>query len=653
MHLHYKKRGFKSSFFLYFHKYIIYYIINMNFFRAINESAKYGHEGNSAEIYSLGEIDIVDEKNGMDIIKVKAGDIIRVVNSAMLYMQKKYPYLHLFIQSCKIMYVPIYNSKICSTMCVDNLSNLWINMHFVYNTCDMNRDRVFGILFHEMFHIFLEHMLRFNQMFPKETKNMMSADIWKAANTKANLAMDYEINASMVADGIVSDEFWKIMGGLYKKEYTGKTWEHIYREHGDKEYKEYLERHGEKVSEDEMKILEAIEKAAKVLKDPTSTDEDKARANRELQKTIDKIFGRNSESNFQDILEDIKKSRLGNIGNIGEKMQDVIDDLYKDPATMSESEVEKLLDDIDEMAREMAKNTPKIADTFRKTKEDTLEDIKKMRKTLRDAINKMREKKMSADEKSDIIDEVKDRLEDIISSNVDKKRNEEERKERDEKKAEKRKEASKAAHPLRKLIKVLNNLMKLGDEPYDLVCAESYDNMNEIVDILDSLTEKNISEISKDDVEKLKPYISKLKDSLFKDLKALLDNKTILHKTEDDLHRVLDGIFKYVEEALFVHLLDTGLDDSAKTSVLNVAADKLRIIGKILKTQKSWRASDEFKEGFREMRDELMSLFKKDKKAVIKKLYDMGVIDHNIVLATFDKRSKSLFDEMVRDGEIK
>jgi hypothetical protein len=86
----------------------------MNFFRAINESAKYGHEGNSAEIYSLGEIDIVDEKNGMDIIKVKAGDIIRVVNSAMLYMQKKYPYLHLFIQSCKIMYVPIYNSKICS-----------------------------------------------------------------------------------------------------------------------------------------------------------------------------------------------------------------------------------------------------------------------------------------------------------------------------------------------------------------------------------------------------------------------------------------------------------------------------------------------------------------------------------------------------------
>jgi DNA-directed RNA polymerase subunit F len=195
--------------------------------------------------------------------------------------------------------------------------------------------------------------------------------------------------------------------------------------------------------------------------------------------------------------------------------------------------------------------------------------------------------------------------------------------------------------------------MKLGDDPYDLICAKSYDNMNEIVDILDSLTEKNISEISKDDVEKLKPHISELKDSLFKDLKALLDNKTILHKTEDDLHRVLDGVFKYVEDALFVHLLDTGLDDASKASVLKVAADKLRIIGKILKTQKSWRASDEFKEGFREMRDELMSLFKKDKKAVIKKLYDMGVIDHNIVLSTFDKRSRALFDEMVKDGEIK
>lgn len=625
----------------------------MNFLRMLNESAKYGHEGNAEEIYNLGEITIVDEKLNGKLVKVRAGDIINVVNDAMLYMQKKYPYLYLFINSCKVMYIPIYDSDICDTMCVDDNNNLWINLHYVYNACAMNKDRVFGILFHEMFHIFLGHILRFNEMFPKKVREMMPLELFKATNKKANIAMDYEINASMVADGIVRSDFWEMMNGLYKKEYTGKTWEQIYNESGDKEYQEYLERCGIGVNEEEMKILEAVEKAAKVLKDPTATEEDKARANRELQKTMDKILGRKSESDdIQDALENIKNSRLGNIGEIGDKMQDVIDDLYKEPSKMSESEINKLLEDIDEMAREMARNTPQIAKTFRKSQEEVLDDIKKMRKTLRKSITQMRDQKMSKEEKKDIVDKIKDSLEDIISSSVDKKRNEERRRERDEKKAAERKEAFKASHPLRKLIKVLKNLMNLGEDPYDLVCENSYTIMEEIVDILEPLTEKNISDITTDDVEDLKNYMSQLKDSLFTDLKALLDNKTILHKTEDDLHRVLDGVFEYVEEALFVSLFDEHIDDGGKSSLLRTSAEKLRIIGKILKTQKSWRASDEFKEGFREMRDDLMSLFKKDKKAVIKKLFDMGVIDHGVVEMTFDKRSKELFYEMVDNGEI-
>ena len=122
-------------------------------------------------------------------------------------------------------------------MCVDNFNNLWINMNFVYNQCAMNKDRVFGILFHEMFHIFLEHLLRFNVMFPKETRSAMNPELFRISNEKANIAMDYEINASMVADDIVSEDFWKILGGLYKKEYTGKTWEEIYTKFGDKEYR--------------------------------------------------------------------------------------------------------------------------------------------------------------------------------------------------------------------------------------------------------------------------------------------------------------------------------------------------------------------------------------------------------------------------------
>ena len=623
----------------------------MNSIKMINESSKYGHEGNAEEIYDLGEIDIIDIKS-KETFKVNTGDIIKVVNDAIFYMQKKYPYLHLFLNAYKVMYVPTYPSKICDTMCVDNNNNLWINMIYVYSVCAMNKDRVFGILFHEMFHIFLEHLIRFNTMFPESTKAMMSPDIWKSANTKANLAMDYEINASMVADGIVSEDFWKIMGGLYKKEYIGKTCEEIYTKYGDKEYREWLEANGQKISEDEMKILDAIEKAAKVLKDPTATEEDKARANKELQKTIDKILGRDRDDDIQDVLEEMKSTQLGEIGDIGEKMQDVIDDLYKNPSKMSEEQFNDLMDNIDQMADEMVKNASKIADTFKKSEEDVLKDIENMRQTMKDSISQMRDKKMSKDEKKDIADKIKDSLEDVISSDVDKKRNAEKRKERDEKRAKEKKEAFKASHPLRKLINVFKNLMHLGEEPYDLVCKKSYDIMENIVDILDVLTEVNISEITEDDVEDLKLFLSQLKDSLFTDLKELLDNKTILHKTEDDLHRVLDGVFEVVEKALFVHLLNPDLDDSAKASVLKTAASKLRIIGKILKTQKAWRASDEFKEGYREMRNELMTLFKKDKKAVLKRLYDMGLLNP-VTIMTLDKRSKALYDELVKDGEIK
>ena len=617
----------------------------------INESAKYGHEGNAEEIYDLGEINVIDEKTG-DVVKVNTADIIKVVTDAMFYMQKKYPYLYLFLNTCKVMYIPTFPSRICDSMCVDNHNNLWINMNFVYSHCAMNKDRVFGILFHEMFHIFLEHLIRFNTMFPESAKALMTAEVWQTANKKANLAMDYEINASMVADGIVSEDFWKIMGGLYKKEYTGKTWEEIYTKYGDAEYKEWLALNGERISEDEMKILEAIEKAAKVLKDPTATEEDKAKANKELQKTIDKILGRDRDADIQDALEEMKSTQLGEIGDIGEKMQDVIDDLYKSPSKMSESQYNELMDDIDQMADEMVKNASKIADTFKKSEEEVLKDIENMRQTMKDSISQMRDTKMSKDEKKDIADKIKDALEDVISSDVDKKRSAEKRKERDEKRAKEKKEAFKAKHPLRKLINVFKNLMHLGEEPYDLVCKKSYDIMENIVDILDALTEVNLSEITADDVEDLKLFLSQLKDSLFTDLKELLDNKTILHKTEDDLHRVLDGVFEVVEKALFVHLLNSDLDDSAKASVLKTAAEKMRIIGKILKTQKAWRASDEFKEGYREMRDELMSLFKKDKKAVLKRLYDMGLLNPMAIMS-LDKRSKALYDELVKDGEIK
>jgi hypothetical protein len=255
-------------------------------------------------------------------------------------------------------------------------------------------------------------------------------------------------------------------------------------------------------------------------------------------------------------------------------------------------------------------------------------------------------------EKRQVIDKIKDSMEDVISNDLAKEKNEKERKERDENRANEIKEELKAKHPLRKLIKVLSNLMNLNDDPYYLVCDESYDIMGEILDILESLTDKTVSEIVKDDVEDLKPLFKQLKDSLFKDLKALLDNETIINKTEDFLHEILDEVFDYIESAFFSILLNTNLTEDKKISVLKMAAEKMRTIGKILKTQKSWRASDEFKEGYKEMRDDLFALFKKDKKATLKKLYDLGVLN-DMTVGTLDTRSRELYDELVSEGEIK
>lgn len=616
----------------------------------INESAKRSYEGNRSEIYNLGNIDII-QKNG-NIIKVDAKDIIDVVDNAMFYMQKKYPYLYIFISSYKVMYVPVYPSRICDTMCVDELNNLWINLNFVYVNCEMKQNNVFGILFHEMFHILLEHLIRFRKMFPENELSSMPENMFKILNKKANLAMDYEINASMIDDNIVAADFWKKMGGLYKKEYTGLTWEEIYRAYGDKEYKEWLENNGAGISDDELEIIKAIEKASKVLSDPQSTEEDKAKANRELQKTLNKILGKNSENDIRDVFEQMKETNLGSFGDIKEKMENVIDDLYKDPSKMTDEQYNELLEDIDQMAREMAKNKSQIADRYGKSEKDTFDDIKQMRKTLRESMDKLREGKLGDAEKRQVIDKIKDSMEDVISNDLAKEKNEKERKERDEKRANEIKEELKAKHPLRKLIKVLSNLMNLNDEPYYLVCDESYDIMGEIVDILESLTDKTVSEIVKDDVEDLKPLFKQLKDSFFKDLKALLDNETIINRTEDFLHEILDEVFDYIESAFFSILLNTNLTEDKKISVLKMAAEKMRTIGKILKTQKSWRASDEFKEGYKEMRDDLFALFKKDKKATLKKLYDLGVLN-DMTVGTLDTRSRELYDELVSEGEIK
>ena len=261
-------------------------------------------------IERLGEVDIYDQ-NAKAYIKMKPSDIIKVVADAQYKIQRDYPYFNLFLEKCKVMYIPTFPSEITNTMAVDEYSNLWMNLSFVYNECKMDSKRVFGILFHELFHIFMDHCVRFNEKYPEDMFQGASMQgVRKKANMKANICMDYEVNASMVDDGIVSADFWKRMDGLYKKEYTGKTWEELMDEVGDQEYTNWLKNNGYSLDDVELKVLEAIEKAAKVLMNPNTEEEDKRFARKQLQKTLDEILGKQDrgEKTLQDTLEDLENT---------------------------------------------------------------------------------------------------------------------------------------------------------------------------------------------------------------------------------------------------------------------------------------------------------------------------------------------------------
>ena len=56
---------------------------------------------------------------------------------------------------------------------------------------------------------------------------------------------------------------------------------------------------------------------------------------------------------------------------------------------MDKFQFDELLKDIHEMAVEMANNKEKIADTFKKSESEALNDIKKMRKTLMDSVKEI------------------------------------------------------------------------------------------------------------------------------------------------------------------------------------------------------------------------------------------------------------------------
>ena len=426
------------------------------------------------------------------------------------------------------------------------------------------------------------------------------------------------------------------------------TWEEILDKYGDKEYDEWLLKNGETLDNVEKQVLDAIEEAAKVLMDPESDEADKRFARKRLQEKLDKIFGKQNtgEKSLQDVFEDLAKTKLADHGEIASDLEDVADDLMRNPENMTGPELDKTLNDINKLIDEIEENSDNVAGDFNKTADEVHKDAERARQALKDAMKKINKGGLSKEEKKELLDKAKDALEDVISDEAEKDRLKEKRSERDAKREAEKKEKLKKTHPLKKLLIVFKNLAELYD--IQLISENTRDILNKCIDDIDILTEKTFGDMKKSDLKNIGDHMNELYDPILADLVKLIENETILQKTKDDMEHILDDVFKTLFNAL-KRIFDPGLDDSAKGSLIKAAAMKLRTIGKLLKTQKKWRVGDDFKNGYMDEMKRLMEIRKEGgDEALFKELYDKGVISPMML----DENGMELLGKLIESGEI-
>jgi len=426
------------------------------------------------------------------------------------------------------------------------------------------------------------------------------------------------------------------------------TWEEILKAHGDKEYDEWLLRNGMSLDDVEKKVLDLIDEAAKVLLDPESDDGDKRFARKRLQKKLDELLGKKDrgEKSLQDEFEDLAKTKLSDNGDIAIDIDDISEDLLKNPEDMDEKEFSKTMNDIDKLMSDIEENADDIGGQFGKSGDDMYKDAENARNSLKDVMKKMHEGNLSKDEKKDLMDKAKDALEDLISDENEKEKLRKKRAERDAKKEAERLEKFKKVHPLRKFIIVMTNLADLYT--IDLISEGTREILYKCIDDIELLTEKKFSDMKKKDLKDISEHLDELKESLLPDLVKLIENETILQKTEDDMKNILDGVFEHVFNA-FRRIFDTTIDDNAKGSLIKMAAQKMRTIGKILKTQKKWRVSDEFKEAYIAEMKRLMKILKEGgDEELFKELYDKGVINPMML----DDNGRKLLRKLIDSGDV-
>lgn len=593
-------------------------------------------EGNEDAFLKLGEVEVYDD-NLKAIITVKTEDFVKVVTDAMFKISRDYKFFYTYLKYSKVFYIPTYPSAMgINTMGVDDKRNLWMNVHFIYNECKMDKDRVFGILFHELMHNFFKHQDREEKLYPKKFRT-------KHLHMKSNICQDFEVNSSMIDDGVVPKDFFSKMNGLYNPKYTGMRWEDILKEYGDKEYKDWLERNGQKFSDRTKEALEAIEKALKTLRDVDSTNAEKERAKDILKKKIDELYGKTDRkivdkadlSGIRRELDKLASSQLGDMGDCPTFLDEVSNDLKTHPKDMSKHDIEIVLSDIRTLKKELIKNASKIADAFRKDEDDVKNDINKAIKSLLNALDVLHEGSTSIKEERKIIRQTKDDLEGIILNDVDKKRKKEKReeeikkhkekiaKEREESKkeldkskktAEEKREELKRRNPIKKFVDTFKNLQEL--RKIDRISESTYLVLNSVIGVLDKLVEMNISDINSEDVSGIIDLIPDIKSEMNNDLKNLKKRK-ILNMSIDEINVFTNDVFEALEK-FFKVLIDEDEPSSVKFGAMSLAVEELRKLGKKLKTKRKIIASKEWKDAYKKTRADLIRIYKEKGKEALK-----------------------------------
>lgn len=590
-----------------------------NFSHRLNESLSYG--GNTKAVLSIGKIPMYIPK--LDVIMdVELKPIVDCVEQALGEIMRRYEFMFEFIRYNRRMYVltePNRKECIHKTMAVDNKGNLWLNVFFIYRDLNNDVNRVFGILFHELMHNFLNHIDRGKKVFSMKDRMdlyKINPQMLSDVNMKMNLCMDLEVNLNMVADGVVSRDFWKEMHGMYDEKYAGKRWEEIYDSDGDSLLKDFKMASTSPIDEAYYEAFKAITKALKVLNDKYSSEADKERAAAELQDAIEKLLGviRDSRNKMtiRNRLKKLQKTRIKEIGNIGIYLRDLIGDLVVSPKNMKSDELEKCLDDIKKLKDEMKSNVSEIAETFTCDEDDLSDDIDKCMDSLSDGIVKLNNPKISDIDAKEIESDIIFNIDRLLADDVKKKEIEEARKKKKEELKKKRDkkiaeeiEKKKKTHILYKYRNVIKSLQVIHD--HERASEETAENCQNIIDMVEPLLDKPVDDIIASDIDGYKTYFENLKTSLYSDLMELKKSGIIIRE-DSYLKRITDEFYDFNIE-LFDNLSDGKLSPTELVGLIQNAIDSIRLIGKNLHTKVKYKASDEFKTAYKEEYNRLRKIY--------------------------------------------